>query len=304
MATRITNSMISRGVLSDLMRADQVLSRTQRKLSSGKEITRPSDDPFAASRALSLRAGLEGTLQSRRNVDEAQAWSTATEVALSRITDTVQRARELLVNAGNDTNGTPSREAVAVEIEQLIESLKQEANVSHGGRFLFSGTETLTQPYAVGGPDAYAGNGANVVREIGAGVAVVVNVIGDDVLGSGQAAADDKLLHVLRDVVDHLRGGTPADAAALRGTDLARLDANLDALVGARAIVGATANRLDAAAGRIDEIEESTRSLLSKTEDVDMARALVDFSLQQSAYQSALRAGANIVQASLLDFLR
>lgn len=304
MATRITDAMISRGVLSDLMRADTALSRTQRQLSSGRQITRPSDDPFATSRALGLRSELEGALQFRRNVDEAQAWSTATEVALSRMTDTVQRARELLVQAGNDTNGTPSREAVAVEIEALIESLKQEANVSHGGRYLFAGTDTLTQPYAVGGPDAYAGNTVAVAREIGAGVSVVVNVAGRDVLGAGQAASDDKLLHVLRDVVDHLRGGTPADADALRGTDLARLDANLDALASVRAVVGATANRLDAAAGRIDEVEESTRALLSRTEDVDMARALVDFSLQQSAYQSALRAGANIVQASLLDFLR
>jgi flagellar hook-associated protein 3 FlgL len=304
MATRITDSMISRGVLSDLMRADYALSQTQRKLSSGKEITRPSDDPFGTSRALSLRSELEGTLQFRRNADEAQSWSTATEVALSRMTDTVQRARELLVKAGNDTAGAPSREAIAVEIEALIESLKQEANVSHSGRYLFAGTDTLTQPYAVGGADAYAGNGANVAREIGAGVSVAVNVVGSDVLGDGQVAADDKLLHVLRDVVDHLRGGTPADANALRGTDLARLDANLDNLTGIRAIVGATANRVEAAAGRIDEIEESTRDLLSNTENVDMARALVDYSLQQSAYQSALRAGANIVQASLLDFLR
>lgn len=304
MATRITDGMISRGVLADLMRADAALSATQRKLSSGREITRPSDDPFATSRALGLRSDLEGALQFRRNVDEARAWSTATEVALSRMTDTVQRARELLVQAGNDTNGAPSREAIAVEIEALIESLKQEANVSHGGRYLFAGTDTLTQPYAVGGPDAYAGNAGNVAREIGAGVSVVVNVTGQAVLGDGQGAADDRLLHVLRDVVDHLRGGTPADADALRGTDLQRLDANLDALASARAVVGATANRLDAAAGRIDEIEESTRALLSKTEDVDVARALVDFSLQQSAYQSALRAGANIVQASLLDFLR
>lgn len=304
MATRITDGMISRGVLADLMRADAALSATQRKLSSGREITRPSDDPFATSRALGLRSDLEGALQFRRNVDEARAWSTATEVALSRMTDTVQRARELLVQAGNDTNGVPSREAIAVEIEALIESLKQEANVSHGGRYLFAGTDTLTQPYAVGGPDAYAGNAGNVAREIGAGVSVVVNVTGQAVLGDGQGAADDRLLHVLRDVVDHLRGGTPADADALRGTDLQRLDANLDALASARAVVGATANRLDAAAGRIDEIEESTRALLSRTEDVDVARALVDFSLQQSAYQSALRAGANIVQASLLDFLR
>lgn len=304
MPTRITDSMISRGVLSDLMRADYTLSRTQRKLSSGKELTRPSDDPFGTSRALTLRTQLESTVQHRRNVDEAQAWSAATEISLSRMTDTVQRARELIVQAGNDSNGQPSRDAIAAEVEALIESLKQEANASHGGRFLFAGTDTETRPYATGGPDAYLGNAATVAREIGDGVSVGVNVVGRDVLGDGQAAADDKLLDVLRDTVDHLRGGTPADADALRGTDLARLDANLDELVRVRAVVGATVNRLDAAASRIDEIEEATRSQLSETEDVDMAKALVDFSMQQSAYQSALRAGANIVQASLLDFLR
>jgi flagellar hook-associated protein 3 FlgL len=303
MATRITDSMISRGVLSDLTRAEHTLSHTQRKLSSGRELTRPSDDPFAVSRALQLRTDLEATLQQRRNVDEAQAWSAGTEIALNRMTETIQRARELLVQAGNDTNGQPSREAIAVEIEALIESLKQEANGSHGGRYLFAGTDTQTTPYAVGGADAYAGNGAPVARAIGSGVSVVVNVVGSDVLGGGQAAADDKPLHVLRDVVDALRGGTPADADALRA-DLARVDANLDELTRIRAVVGATVNRLDSAAGRIDEIEESTRNLLSNTENVDVARALVDYSLQQSAYQSALRAGANIVQASLLDFLR
>jgi flagellar hook-associated protein 3 FlgL len=220
------------------------------------------------------------------------------------MTDSVQRARELVVRAGNDTNGETSREAIAAAIDALIDALKQEANASYGGRFLFSGTETLTRPYAVGGADGYAGNTAQVAREIGTGVAVAVNVIGRDVLGDGQAAGDDKLLDVLRDVADHLRGGTPADADALRGADLARLDANLDELMRVRAVVGATANRLEVAAGRIEETELATRKLLSETEDVDMARALVDYSMQQSAYQSALRAGANIVQASLLDFLR
>ncbi len=45
-------------------------------------------------------------------------------------------------------------------------------------------------------------------------------------------------------------------------------------------------------------------SLLSKTEDADMAKTLVDASTQQAVYQSALQAGAKIVQTSLLDFLR
>jgi flagellar hook-associated protein 3 FlgL len=124
------------------------------------------------------------------------------------------------------------------------------------------------------------------------------------VLGSGQAANDGKLLDVLRDVADHLRGGTAVDRDALRGTDLARLTSNLEELTRLRSFVGATQNRLETAAGRLGEVEETSMKLLSETEDADMARALVDFSMQQSVYQSALRAGANVIQASLLDFLR
>jgi flagellar hook-associated protein 3 FlgL len=129
-------------------------------------------------------------------------------------------------------------------------------------------------------------------------------VLGSDVLGNGQAAADGKLLDVLRDISDHLKSGTVADANTLRTTDLQALDANLDAIGQVRATVGATTNRLESADSRLQQVEESTTKLLSDVEDADMAKTYVDFSMQQSVYQSALRAGANIVQQSLLDFLR
>lgn len=304
MPTRITNSMVSRSLLSDLNAVAERLSRTQQKLSSGKEITRPSDDPFAVSRALALRGSLEATRQYQRNVGEAMAFEDVTEQALSRMTDTVQRARELLVQGGNDTNGPDARNAIASEIESLIDSLKQEANARYAGSYVFSGTQTSTAPYALGAVDTYSGNSAAIPREIGPGVSLTVNVPGVDLLGQGQGAADGKLLHVLRDVVDDLRGGTPANANALRTTDLTRLDANLGELTRIRAVVGATTGRLEGAASRLRELEESSIKLLSETEDADMAKTLMEFSTQQSVYQSALRAGANIVQASLLDFLR
>jgi flagellar hook-associated protein 3 FlgL len=304
MSTRITNSMITRSLLADLNDVADRLARTQRKLSSGKELTRPSDDPFAVSRAMTLRSALEGTRQYQRNVGEATAWQNVTETALSRITDTVQRARELLVQGASDSAGQVAREAIAAEIDSLTDTIKQEANATYGGRYVFSGTATDTPPYAVGGADAYAGNGASVAREIGPGVSVSVNVVGSTLLGNGQAAADNKLLHVLRDIADHLRGGTAADANALRTTDLARLDQNLDEITRVRAVVGSTTKRLETANSRLAEIEEANVKLLSDTEDADMARTLVDFSTQQAVYQSALRSGANIVQASLLDFLR
>lgn len=304
MSTRITQSMVQRSLLADLNSVADRLSRTRIKLSSGKEITRPSDDPFAVSRAITLRSSLEETRQYQRNVKEATAWADTTEVALARITDAVQRARELLIQGSSDTNGPEARAAIAAEIETLIDSIKQAANTTYAGRYVFAGTATETRPYDLGPSDAYNGNTDAVVREIGPGVAVRVNVVGSDLLGQGQAAGDDKLLHVLRDIVDHLRGGTPADGEALRGTDLSRLDDSLGELNRLRAVIGSTTNRLETAQSRLLEIEEANRNLLSETEDADMAKTLIDFSMQQAVYQSALQAGANIVQASLLDFLR
>ena len=79
MSTRITQSMISSRVLTDLQDVSSRLSQTQEKLSSGKELTKPSDDPFATSKALSLSNDLEGTQQYERTVNDAQAWTGMTE---------------------------------------------------------------------------------------------------------------------------------------------------------------------------------------------------------------------------------
>jgi flagellar hook-associated protein 3 FlgL len=305
MSTRITSNMISRSVLNDLNEVSQRLSKTQQRMSSGKQITRASDDPYGASRALTLRADIEGTQQYQRNVNEATAWENVTDAALAKITEAVHRARELALQGANDSAGQSARNAAAAEIDQLIASVKQEANASYGGRYVFSGTNTDIRPYDVAATsDAYSGDTGVVAREIGPGVSVPVNVLGIDLLGQGQLAADGKLLNVLRDLSDHLKSGTVVDMNTLRSADLQGLDASLDAINQARATVGATTNRLESADGRLQEVEESLTKLLSDVEDADMAKTYVDFSMQQSVYQSALRAGANIVQQSLLDFLR
>ena len=68
--------------------------------------------------------------------------------------------------------------------------------------------------------------------------------------------------------------------------------------------VGARVNRLETQQTRLKDLELNVEDLLSKTEDADMAKAMVDFSMQQSIYQSALQSGARVLQPSLLDFLR
>jgi flagellar hook-associated protein 3 FlgL len=304
MSGRITNLMISRSVLTDINDVSARLAKTQQKMSSGKEINRPSDDPYGTSRSLTLRSDLGGVQQYQRNIGEAVAWQNITDAALSKINDAVQRARELTIQTSTDSAGQAARNAAAQEIDQLIETVKGEANASYGGSYVFSGTATTAKPYATGGADTYSGDTGTVAREIGPGVSVPVNVVGRSLLGDGQGAADGKMLNVLRDITQHLRGGTVADGNALRNGDLQGLDRNLAALTQTRATVGATTNRLEAADSRLQQVEESTTKLLSNVEDADMAKTLIDFSMQQNVYQSALRAGSNIIQQSLLDFLR
>lgn len=305
MSTRITQSMISTRVLSDLQDVSARLSQTQEKLSSGKELTKPSDDPFATGKALSLSNDLEGTQQYERTVNDGTAWANLTETAFNSVNSAAQRARTLLVQAGNDTNGTTSRSAIADEIDQLIDEMKGDANVQYGGQYIFSGSATSTAPYTTGGSppdDTYHGDSNGIYRQIGPGVSVQINSTASSVLGSG-VPGDGGMISVLRTISQHLRSGTTADADSLRTTDLSALDQSMDNVTSARAVNGATTNRLSSASDRLSQIEQSTTSLLSDTQDADMAKTMIDFSMQQTVYQSALRAGANIVQASLLDFL-
>jgi flagellar hook-associated protein 3 FlgL len=304
-STRITTGMVQRNVLSDLNRVTARLTQTQSKIASNKELSRPSDDPFNASRALALRESLEGTKQYQRNVQDAQGWQEASEQSFSQMTELVQQARELLVQGGTGSVDAVSRNAIASDIDQVIAGLKESANATYNGRYVFSGTKSNQPPYALPepavSPDAFQGSPAQVARQIGPGVTIDVSVSAADILGSGQGAPDPGLLGTLRDIADHLRAG---DDVSLRGTDLTRLDDDLDALLGVRALNGSRQHRLDSALNRLAEVEESTLTQLSTTEDVDIAKALIDFNSQQAAYQAALKAGANIVQVSLMDFLR
>jgi len=307
MSTRITTSMVQRNVLADLNSVAAKLTRSQEKAASGKEISRPSDDPFHASQAMGLRGGLAAVQQYQRNVQDATDWANMTEDGLDDITQNVATARDLLVQGSTDSADQTARNSIASQMEQLIESIKQGASKNYRGSYLFAGAATGTRPYVSGADDTYKGDlgGLNpavpgIVREIGPGVTLTINTVGRDILGDGQAAGDGKLLNVLRDAVDHLKAG---DSTALRG-DLDKLDTNMDHVLEVRAANGAKTQRLEAALGRLQQTEESTVKQLSDTEDADIAKTLIDLNSQTAAYQAALRAGANLVQSSLMDFLR
>ena len=131
MSSRITDGMTARLVLSDIQSISERMARTQERLSSGKELTLPSDDPFATSRSLLYREELASNVQYQRNAQDAASWQEVTDAALGQIGDLVLRARELVVRGANDTLDAGGRAAIASELDQIIDAMKGIGNTRY-----------------------------------------------------------------------------------------------------------------------------------------------------------------------------
>jgi flagellar hook-associated protein 3 FlgL len=303
MIGRITTQMTAANVLANINNVQDQMATTQQQISTGKRINQPSDDPYGASLAIQLKNDLQGLTSYGNNVSDGTAWASAADTSLQNVTGMLQRAQELTVQASNGTLSSTDLSATADEIDQLADGIKQEANAQYNGQYIFSGTATTTQPYANSTGDVYQGNTAAVTRQIGPGSTLQVNVDISSVLGSGSSANDGKLLDTLRSISADLRSGTSAGVADMSGNQLTNLQNSLNSLTQVQANVGATQNRLTLASDRIQGLQNSDTAALSNDEDVNMAQAVTTFSSEQAAFSAALKAGANIVQSSLMDFL-
>ena len=296
------------------------MSTTQEQISTGRRVNRPSDDPLAAAQERLRTGDLEGIKRSQDSVSSTTSWLSASESALSSLNDVVARARELAVQGANGSLSQSGRNAIADEIDQLAKSAKDAVNVKFGDAYIFSGTKSDVPPYSAATGDAYQGDTGAVTREAGPGATLQANppfaaigatpsgateaLTGQSILGGGTAAGDGRILDVLETLSAHLRGGTTADINALQSTDLQRLTASTTAVSTARAAVGATLNRAQAATSRLEDLQDLTTKGIDDLTGVDLAKALTDFTSQQTAYQAALKVGSQIIQPSLVDFLR
>ena len=297
---RITTQMTASMTLNDLQQSLNRLDTTQQQLSSGKKINQPSDDPYGTSQAMSLNGQLSSLNDYTNNITDGTAWTQQATTSLGDIDSMVQRVRELVVQASNGTYSQSDLNASASEVNQLIDAIKQEANASYNGQYIFSGTSTGTAPYQTGSTDTYQGGTGSVDRLIGPNTTLSVTTNISSLLGNGQASGDGGLLDTLRTIASDMQSG---NTGAIGGADLKNLDSNFGTLTQMEANVGAITNRLTLASTRIQQLQNSDTAALSNVQDADMATVAINFSTEQAAYSAALKAGANIVQSSLLDFL-
>lgn len=303
MSERITPAMVTGSTLNNINSALASMQRTSQELSSGKTISEPSDNPYGASRVIDLQSQLEGLNSYASNAQDGISWENTAGSAMGSMSQAVERVRELLVEASNGTINQSDRETIALEVEQLTQAVKQDANAQYAGQSVFSGTLTTTAPYQQGENDEYQGNAETISRAVGPGATVTISTNISTLLGNGEASGDGKLLDTLRTIAQHLRGGTAEDRSALNSTDLKGLDSNIETLSQLQATAGSAINQLQTALSRNEDLQGSISESLSNTDATNIAAASIAFANEQAAYQAALRAGASIVQESLLNFL-
>ncbi|WP_038037635.1 flagellar hook-associated protein FlgL [Thermorudis peleae] len=290
---RVTQNMMMDTILRNISANLERLERVQSELSSGKQIRQPSDDPIGTATVLRLQSSQAQITQYLKNVDEAQSWLDLTDQALSTIGDAVQRARELIVQAANDTLSAADRQAIWNELTALQQQIVATANTAHAGQYLFSGQKTQTAPFdATTDPPTYQGDNGALTRIIDSGVTLTINVPGN--------VAITPMLQAIKQARDAVAAN---DTAAIQ-TSLGVLDNAHSQLLAAQAQIGAQANRLDAQRNRLLEAQTSTLRLLSQAQDADMAQASVEFAEAQLTYRAALQAAAQAIQPTLADYLR
>ncbi len=145
---RITTASTYATTINNLQLRQQELSDAQTRLSSGKRVLMPSDDPAAAARAERALAVELRSEASQRSVDASKVLMTQTESALGDANELLSQVREALVAAGNATYTDANRAIQANKIQGLRDQLLQVANRSDGaGTYLFGGQGSNQAPF-------------------------------------------------------------------------------------------------------------------------------------------------------------
>jgi flagellin-like hook-associated protein FlgL len=292
---RITHRAVALTSLQGLNRNLDAVSRLQQQLTSGKQISAPSDSPTGTNRAMQIRDDQAAVEQQTRNITDAQSWLDQTSSTLQSMITQTRRVRDLTVQGLNTGAASgPSQQALATEVTSIREGLIALANTTSQGRPLFGGVTSTGQAYDVTG--AWAGDGsAPVMRRVSDTEAIRIDTTGVEAFGE---SPDD-----LFSVVDRIATDLTADPTALEG-HLEALDKVMEGMLSTVANIGSRGTRIEGLQQINFDRGLALKSQLATTEDIDMPETIMRLQMVQVGYQAALAATSKAIQPSLLDYLR
>lgn len=306
---RVTTSSLINNLILNINRNLERVQTNQRKIASGKELFKPSDNPLAVTKSLLLRKNLADIEQYKANADESLGWLRNTESSLTAVMEDLNLVREATIKAANDTSSGNDRLTFANEIKHLIEDLKQLSNTTFAGRHIYSGAATKTGAFDAGFD--YVGTETALIREVNKGINLTVNNTGSDVFRLDKTAAYDSSTNSIFGMLSQLElvlagesqgsGRTPAgDITAF----LSQIDTAINNTLSMISEIGTKIKSIQDLTSKHEDMILSTSSLLSKVEDADVSKLITDLYAAESVYSASLAAGARIIQPSLMDFLK
>lgn len=304
---RVTNRMLINNMINNIGGNLRRMEKYQNRLSTGKKINVPSDDPVVAARALKLRTDVSRLEQYDRNVKDALSWMEITESSLANITDILHRARVLAVQGANGTTTPENTQKIEEEVKQLKHQLIQVANSTYSGRYIFSGFKTDKKLLNEDGSFAIEviNDVEKIVYEVDIGDDIRINLTGGDIFNNGgDATALDPNPPLMIELFNQFIAALNAGDHSTVGGLLDDIDEHMDNITRVRADVGARYNRLELTENRLSKNIYNFTKLMSENEDIDQAENIMLLKSEENVYQASLAGGARIIQPSLMDFLR
>lgn len=329
---RVTSQMMTNNYLKDMNRNLSYLNKINKQMTTGKEISRPSDDPFKIARTLQLTASKNANTQYNQNIKDTINYLDTTDQALYQATNVVGRIRELMVSSGNAAYGSKEAQAINDEIQQRVEELTQVFNTSFDGKYIFGGTKTASKPLNVV-TDASTGAKKivfidkegkelplqsedaetmrvlgsmkeNLYTEVSQGVTIQYNVKAMDIFSfeNEEGKAID-VIDLLSTIQENLLSSDRGVRSKLLNENLHDIDSVVNRLLSLRSEVGAKQNRMESAQQKNEDESLNLTDILSKTEDIDFTQKSIEFAMAQTTYTAALQVSSKVLPKTLLDYL-
>jgi len=281
MPQTINTNLVSLNAQRNLNMSQSALATSMQRLSSGLRINSAKDDAAGLAIAERMNTQVRGMNVAVRNANDGISLSQTAEGALGKVGDSLQRMRELAVQARNSTNSDNDKDSLNKEFAQLQSEVARVL-----GGTTFNGKHIL-------GSDA-----ATLDFQVGA------NTTADDMISitTSDMSADATLTAVTAStaVIDHT-----ATAGDIK-TVIDNIDAALDEINDTRATFGATQSRFDAVIANLQQAAESQSAARSRIMDADFAAETAALSRAQILQQAgnAMVAQANQLPQQVLTLLR
>ena len=304
---RVTSNLLTSRAMQYLQQAMLNIEGPQARITTGKRIIRPSDDPIDAVKVVAIKAEYSKLTQYEKNIASALDWMRITSSTLENVVDILDDVDELIATLGHPATSA-ERQNAAVEVDILIKDLLSAANRKFMGKYVFGGNETLTQPFTAN----YTGDIATSVQQNPDGISgirnvrlsdsdtLAVNVPGDRVFQPSGEGAQDDIFQILMDLRTALTNNDIANMSAVQ----TRLDTAIKKVAADNANVGGSIRTVEQLELRLGEESLTTDARRSRLEDADIAKAMVEYNQAEFIYQAALAVSARILQTSLVNFIR